>query len=81
MENRYYNNGTENKNKDYIKDMVLYAKKMYASGVHFDKVIEAVMERTIMDYQFCLALECATDLYEILKKDEKEKGRGRNERQ
>lgn len=80
MNNKYYNNGTGNKNKDYVKDMVLYAKKMYASGVHFDKVIEAVMERTIMDYQFCLALECAIELRDLLKKEEKEKGCGRNER-
>ena len=64
MNNKYYNNGTGNKNndKDYVEDMALYAKKLYHSGVRFDKVIEAVMERTVMDYQFCLALECAAEL-------------------
>lgn len=74
------NNGTGNKNnaKDYVEDMALYAKKLYHSGMRFEKVIEAVMERTVMDYQICLAFECATNLYEILKKEEKE--RGRNER-
>lgn len=82
MNNKYYNNRTGNKinAKDYVEDMALYAKKLYHSGMRFEKVIEAVMERTVMDYQFCLAFECATDLYEILKKEEKEKERSRNER-
>lgn len=83
MNNKYYNNGTGNKNndKDYVEDMALYAKKLYHSGVRFEKVIEAVMERTVIDYQFCLALECAAELRDLFKKEEKEKGRGRNERQ
>lgn len=82
MNNKYYNNGTRNKknDKDYVEDMALYAKKLYHSGMRFEKVIEAVMERTVMDYQICLAFECVAELRDILKKEEKEKERGRNER-
>lgn len=62
MNNKYYNNGTRNKNMEYKEHMALYAKKRYTSGVPFEKVIEEVLARAFVDYQLHFWCEMANDL-------------------
>lgn len=67
-----------NNNMKYNEYMILQAKKRYAAGVPFEKVIEETLKQAFEDYRFLI---CYNLTKEIIELEKKEKGRGRNERQ
>ena len=64
---------------NYKKAMILFAKKRYTSGVPFEKVIDEVLERALVDFQLFFTMQVVQDIMEVSKMEkEREKDEKRN---